>query len=79
MASEAALEIIGVLLERRSGLIVLCNGARVLLRDGATADYVPIGRSVTITYTVHGGVKVAEEIRLNADWLLEAMEAMGAS
>jgi len=24
-------------------------------------------------------VKVADEIRLNADWLLEAMEATGAS
>jgi len=71
------LEIIGVLLERRAGLIVLCNGTRVLLRDGATADHVPIGRSVTITYTVHGGVKVADEIRLNADWLLEAIEATG--
>jgi hypothetical protein len=75
---EAALEIIGVLLERSPGLIVLCNGTRVLLREGITADHVPIGRSVTISYTVESGVKVADDIRLNADWLLEAIEATGA-
>ena len=75
---EAALEIIGVLLERSPGLIVLCNGTRVLLREGMTADHIPIGRSVTISYTVESGVKIADDIRLNADWLLEAIEATGA-
>jgi hypothetical protein len=72
------LEIIGVLLERSPGLIVLCNGTRVHLREGMTADHVPIGRSVTISYAVESGVKVADDIRLNADWLLEAIEATGA-
>ena len=72
------MEIIGVLLERRPGLIILCNGTRVLLREGMTADHVPIGRSVTISYTDESGVKVADDIRLNADWLLEAIEATGA-
>ena len=71
------MEIIGVLLERRPGLILLCNGTQVLLREGMTADHVPIGRSVTISYTVERGVKVADDIRLNADWLLEAIEATG--
>ena len=72
------MEIIGVLLERLPGHIVLCNGTRVLLREGMTADHVPIGRGVTISYTVESGVKVADDIRLNADWLLEAIEATGA-
>ena len=71
------MEIIGVLLERRPGLIVLCNGTQVLLREGMSADHVPIGRSVTISYRVENGVKVADDIRLNADWLLEAIEATG--
>jgi len=71
-------EIVGVLLERRPGLIVLCNGTRVALKDGVLADHVPIGRSVTITCTIYGGTKVADEIRLNPDWLLEAIEATGA-
>lgn len=71
------MEIVGILLERRPGQIVLCNGTRVLLKDGLTADHVPIGRSVTITCTVQDGTKVTDEIRLNPDWLLEAIEATG--
>ncbi len=71
------MEIVGVLLERCPGQIVLCNGTRVLLKDGLTADHAPIGRSVTITCTVQDGTNVADEIRLNLDWLLEAIEATG--
>jgi hypothetical protein len=71
------LEIIGVLLERLPGQLVLCNGTRIVLKDGVSADDIPFGRSVTISCTVHGGTKVADDIRLNPDWLLEAIEATG--
>jgi hypothetical protein len=69
------LDIVGILLERHPGHIVLSNGTRVLLDEGVSANYIPIGRSVTISCTVKGGEKLAKAIRLNPDWLLEALEA----
>ena len=74
---EGALDIVGVLLERRPGHIVLSNGTKVLLKSGVSASHIPIGRSVTISCTVKDGAKLAEALRLNPDWLLEAAEAAG--
>ena len=71
------MEIIGVLLERRPGHIVLSNGTKVLLKDGVSANHIPIGRSVTISCTIRNGAKLADALRLNPDWLLEAAEAAG--
>ena len=69
------MDIVGILLERHPGHIVLSNGTRVLLDEGVSANLIPIGRSVTISCTVKGGTKLAQAIRLNPDWLLEALEA----
>jgi hypothetical protein len=71
------LDLVGVLLERRPGHIVLSNGTRILLKEGVSANHIPIGRSVTISCTVKDGAKLADAIRLNPDWLLEAVEAAG--
>jgi hypothetical protein len=71
------LDLVGILLERRPGHIVLSNGTRVLLMEGVSANHVPIGRSVTISCTIKDGAKLADAIRLNPDWLLEAVEAAG--
>ena len=73
------MDIVGVLLERRAGHIVLSNGTKVLLKPGVSANHIPIGRSVTISCTVKGGAKLAHALRLNPDWLLEAAEAAGFS
>jgi hypothetical protein len=75
--AEGALEIVGVLLERHPGHIVLSNGTKVLLQSGVSANHIPIGRSVTISITVKNGANVADALRLNPDWLLEAVEAAG--
>ena len=72
-----ALDIVGVLLKRRPGHIVLSNGTKVLLKNGVSASHIPIGRSVTISCSVKNGAKLAEALRLNPDWLLEAAEAAG--
>jgi hypothetical protein len=69
------LDIVGVLLERRPGHVVLSNGIKVRLKNGVSANHIPIGRSVTISYTLKGRAKLADAIRLNPDWLLEAVEA----
>jgi hypothetical protein len=69
------LDIVGVLLERHPGHIVLSNGTRVFLDEGVSANFIPIGRSVTVSCTVKGGARLAQAIRLNRDWLLEAVEA----
>ena len=71
------MDIVGVLLERRPGHIVLSNGTKVLLKAGVSANHIPIGRSVTVSCTVKGGAKLAHALRLNPDWLLEAAEAAG--
>lgn len=71
------MDLVGVLLERRPGHIVLSNGTRVLLMEGVSANHIPIGRSVTISCTIKDGAKLADAIRLNPDWLLEAVEAAG--
>jgi hypothetical protein len=71
------LDLVGILLERRPGHIVLSNGTRVLLMEGVSANHIPIGRSVTISCTIKDGAKLADAIRLNPDWLLEAVEAAG--
>jgi len=71
------LDIVGILLERRPGHIVLSNGTKVLLKAGVSANHIPIGRSVTISCTVKNGATLAHALRLNPDWLLEAAEAAG--
>ncbi len=73
------MDIVGILLERRPGHIVLSNGTKVLLKAGVSANHIPIGRSVTISCTVKDGAKLAHALRLNPDWLLEAAEAAGFS
>jgi hypothetical protein len=45
--------------------------------EGVSANHIPIGRSVTISCTIKDGAKLADAIRLNPDWLLEAVEAAG--
>ena len=74
---EGLLDLVGILIERRPGHIVLSNGTRVLLKDGVSANHIPIGRSVTISCTVKDGAKLADSIRPNPDWLLDALEAAG--
>jgi hypothetical protein len=69
------MEIVGILLERHRDHIVLSNGTRILLKEGVSASRIPIGRSMTVTCTVQGGKKLAHSIRLNPDWLLDALEA----
>lgn len=74
------MDIVGVLLERRPGHIVLSNGTKVLLKAGVSANHIPIGRSLTISCSVkRDGAKLAYALRLNPDWLLEAAEAAGFS
>ena len=68
------MDIVGILLERHPEHIVLSNGTRVLLEEGMSANFIPIGRSVTVSCTEKGGMKLAHAIRLNPDWLLEALE-----
>jgi hypothetical protein len=71
------MDIVGILLERRPGYIVLSNGTKVLLKAGVSANRIPIGRSVTVSCTVKDGAKLAHALRLNPDWLLEAAETAG--
>ena len=73
------MQIVGILRERRSGSIVLSNGTRLFLKHGVSADHIPIGRSVTVVYGIHDGARLADAVRLNSDWLLEAIEAAGLS
>jgi hypothetical protein len=70
------LEIVGILWERHSDHIILSNGTQIFLREGVLADHVPVGRSLTAECTVQQGKKLADEIRLNSDWLLDSVEAL---
>jgi hypothetical protein len=70
------LEIVGILWERRIDHIIMSNGTKIFLRDGVCANHVPLGRSLTATCSVEYGKRVADEIRLNPDWLLDAVEAL---
>jgi hypothetical protein len=71
--------VVGVLRERHSDHIVLSNGIAIFLLDGVSADHVAIGRSLTVTCTVHDGRTLATAIKLNPDWLLDALDAVSLS
>jgi hypothetical protein len=71
--------LVGILRERHSDHIVLSNGTTIFLLDGVSADHVAIGRSLTVTYTVRDGRTLATAIRLNPDWLLDALDAVSLS
>jgi hypothetical protein len=76
MRERAEVEIVGILRERHADHIILCNGTLLFLKEGVSLDDCPIGRSLTAKCTIADGKKVAEEIRLNPDWLLDAVEAL---
>src|ERR1700730_16550562 len=76
MREGVEVEIVGVLLERHSDHIIFCNGTQVFLKEGVSADHLPIGRSLTVRYTICDGKKFADEIVLNPDWLLDSLEAL---
>jgi hypothetical protein len=42
----------------------------------ASADHVAIGRSLTVTCTVHDGRTLATAVQLNPDRLLDALDAL---
>jgi hypothetical protein len=71
--------LVGILRERHPDHIVLSNGTAIFLLDGVSADHVAIGRSLTVTCTVHDGRTVATAIQLNPDWLLDALNAVSLS
>jgi hypothetical protein len=71
--------VVGILRERHLDHIVLSNGTAIFLLDGVSADHVAIGRSLTVTCTVHDGRTVATAIQLNPDWLLDALNAVSLS
>jgi hypothetical protein len=71
--------VVGILRERHSDHIVLSNGTAIFLVDGVSADHVPIGRSLTVTCTIRDGRTLATAIRLNPDWLLDALDAVSLS
>lgn len=47
------MEIVGILLERHSDHIILSNGTKIFLREGVSANHVPLGRSLTATCRIH--------------------------
>jgi hypothetical protein len=75
MREGAEVEVVGVLRERHADHIIFCNGTQVFLGEGVSADECPIGRSLTARCAIADGKKIAHEIRLNPDWLLDAVEA----
>lgn len=48
----------------------------MFLLDGVTADHVAIGRSLTVSCTVHDGRTLASAVQLNPDRLLDALDAL---
>ncbi len=55
--------IVAKLLERHSDHIALSDHSQIFLRDGLSVDHLDLGTSLTVSYTVRDGKKVAESIR----------------
>ena len=66
--------VVGILRERHSDHIVLSNGTVMFLLDGVSADHVTLGRSLTVSCSVHDGT-LATAVQVNPDWLLGALDA----
>ncbi len=67
--------VVGILRERHSDHIVLSNGTVMFLLDDVSADHVALGRSLTVSCSVHDGRTLATAAQLNPDWLLDALDA----
>lgn len=48
----------------------------MFLLDGVSADHVALGRSLTVSCSVHDGRTLATAVQLNPDWLLDALDAL---
>jgi hypothetical protein len=70
---EAAMVMVGVLMERHPDHVVLSNGVKISSTEDLLPEGAEFGRSLTITYTMDGDQKRAEEIKLVPDWLLDWM------
>jgi len=68
--------VVGRLRERHSDHIVLSSGTVMFLLDGVSADHVALGRSLTVSCSVHDGRTLATAVQLNPDWLLDAVDAL---
>ena len=68
--------VVGRLRERHSDHIVLSNGTVMFLLDGVSADHAALGRSLTVSCSVHDGRTLATAVQLNPDWLLDAVDAL---
>lgn len=56
--------------------MILSDGTVMFLLDGVSADHVAIGRSLTVSCTVHDGRTLATAVQLNSDRLLDALDAL---
>jgi hypothetical protein len=56
--------------------IILSDGTVMFLLDGVSADHVALGRSLTVSCSVHDGRTLATAVQLNPDWLLDALDAL---
>jgi hypothetical protein len=68
---------VGVLAERHPDHVVLSNGVRIAVPEGLLPEGAEFGRSLTITYTIDGDEKRAEDIQLVPDWLIDWMDEHG--
>jgi hypothetical protein len=68
---------IGVLAERHPDHVVLSNGVTIAVAEGLLPEGAEFGRSLTITYTIDGDEKRAEDIQLVPDWLIDWMDEHG--
>ena len=68
---------VGVLMERHPDHIVLSNGVAIAVAEGLLPEGAESGRSLTITYTIDGDEKRAEDIQLVPDWLIDWMDEHG--
>ena len=68
---------VGVLAERHPGYVVLSNGVTIAVAEGLLPEGAEFGRSLTITYTIDGDEKRAEDIQLVPDWLIDWMDEHG--
>jgi hypothetical protein len=68
---------VGVLAERHPEHVVLSNGVKIAVAEGLLPEGAEFGRSLTITYTIDGDEKRAEDIQLVPDWLTDWMDEHG--
>ena len=68
---------VGVLVERHPDHVVLSNGVTIAVAEDLLPEGAEFGRSLTITYTIDGDEKRAQDIQLVPDWLIDWMDEHG--